>query len=128
MRKIISIIALVALTIYMGSCSYKFNEPEVGPVINPNDTISFANQIAPIFNTNNNCISCHGIGGTSPDLTTANAFNELTSKGLINTSDAAQSKIYYYLEPNSASHSQKKYTTSEAQLVLLWITQGAKNN
>ena len=128
MKNISLLFTFILLFLLINSCSYKFNAPDTGPVVDPNDTVSFSSQILPIFNNNNNCTSCHKAGGTSPDLTTANAFNELTSKGLINSSDASQSKIYTYGDPSNTTHSWKKYSTGETQLILIWITQGASNN
>ncbi len=127
MPKLMVIVVLVMLISLTNSCTYKFVEPEsIG--LNPTDTVSFSTQIIPIFTSNNNCTTCHKPGATSPDLTAANAYNELNSKNLIDLNDAANSKIYYYCEPSSTSHSWKKYSENEAAAVLLWITQGAHNN
>lgn len=126
MKKLFLLFALSAL--FATSCTYKFVEPEVEDLPNPTDTISFSSDILPIFNDGNNCTSCHKAGATSPDLTSANAFSQITSLGLINTSDAAQSDIYYVPAPISSSHNWKKYSEAQAQKVLLWITQGANNN
>ncbi|MBN2746892.1 MAG: hypothetical protein JXR34_09210 [Bacteroidales bacterium] len=125
--KLMVIVVLVGLISLTNSCTYKFVEPE-SMGLNPTDTVSFAAQIIPIFNNESNCTSCHKPGATSPDLTAANAYNELTSNNLIDLNDAAKSKIYYYCEPSSTSHSWKKYSDNEAAAVLLWITQGAHNN
>ncbi len=128
MKKLIIKSICILTILYLSSCSYKFNDPENGPIINPADTVKFSTQITPIFSTNNNCTTCHKTGGTSPDLSATNAFAQLTSLGLIDNGNAANSKIYSYVEPNATTHSWKHYTSSEAQIVLLWLTQGAKNN
>ena len=127
MKKIF-LLSLIAL--FLGGCTYKFVEPEVGDPIDPNDTISFQTQVIPIFETGNgNCISCHKPGATSPDLTAPNAYDEIISKGLVDNSDAAASTIYYYPAPdNTSDHGWNQYSTSEAEIVLLWVTQGAQNN
>ncbi len=126
MKKLFLLFALV--TMLATSCTYKFVEPEVEDLPNPTDTISFSADVLPIFNTGNYCTSCHKAGATSPDLTTANAYNQITTLGLISTADAAQSPIYYEPAPISSGHNWKKYTEAQAQTVLLWITQGANNN
>ena len=123
-----NLILISFLALLLGSCTYKITEPEKGPVINPTDTVSFQTQIIPIFNDNSNCVSCHKAGGQSPDLTPSAAYAELNSKGLVTPNDPTTSKIYTYIEPAGPSHTWKKYTDSEAQLINIWITQGANNN
>lgn len=125
MKKIF-LLALIAL--FIAGCEYKFTEPESADPIDPNDTISFQTQIIPIFESGNgDCISCHKPGGTSPDLTAPNAYNEIVSKGMVNSSDVKASKIYEP-SPTTSDHDWNKYSTSEDEIVLLWLTQGAQNN
>ena len=127
MIKKTGLLGCAIIMLLVSSCTYKFVEPE-SAIVNPMDTVSFNQQILPIFNDNSNCTSCHKAGATSPDLTGPNAFNEINSKNLVDVNNAEQSKIYSYCEPSSTDHGWKKYTDSEAQLVLIWITQGALNN
>lgn len=127
-RKLFFQVIILLNFLFLASCSYKYVEPETGPIIDPNESVSFASQVVTIFNDNSKCTTCHKTGGQKPDLTIANAYNQITTLGLINSADAGQSKIYSFPEPNSSIHSWKKYTNSEAQIVLLWLNQGAKNN
>jgi len=124
--------AIVALSFLFNGCLYNFVVPEDVPVINPDDPnapqISFATQIVPIFTSGNNCTSCHNTGGQIPDLTAENAFSALNSTRYINSSSPEESKIYAWIQPDSDSHLQKKYTATEAVIILGWIQQGAKNN
>lgn len=108
---------LVAVT----SCQYEFieiDEPD------PNIPVKFSEDILPIFSANN-CIACHRTGGTSPDLSAANAYNSIVP-ALINTSNAEASRIYTVPAPSS-SHAAR-YSLAQAALVLTWIKQGAQNN
>ncbi len=124
-----SIIIFIFSIVFLSSCQYDFIVEPVVPPPNPTDTISFVNQIEPIFNTNDNCVSCHKTGNQAPDLTTGNAFNSIMSMALINTANPESSSIYWVPNPDNASdHTWKKYTATEAQLVLQWIKQGAQNN
>lgn len=109
----------------MSSCTYKYVEPET---ISLTDSVSFSTQIQPIFDAN--CTSCHKPGAANGlDLTAPNAYSQIKSTGLIDANyDAANSKLYTYVEPSSSTHSWEKYSDSEAQLISVWITQGAKNN
>ena len=111
----------------LNACTYDFIVKEELTPVDPTVPVSFSTQIVPIFT--NSCVSCHKTGGQAPDLTAANAYNSIQSMKLVNTATPASSIIY--TEPNPANttvHSWKKYTAAEAQLVLTWIQQGAKNN
>lgn len=126
MNKLV-LFVFVVVGIGLSSCNYDFIEPMPSD-IDPTDTLSFQNDIVPIFTANDKCASCHETGGTSPDLTADNAYNSITSNGLVVDGDAEGSIIYYYPAPQSSEHSWSKYTEDEAALVKVWIEQGALNN
>ncbi len=116
-------ITIAIFTLMVASCQYKFVvEPEPP---DPTDTISFSQQIAPIYNEQG-CTGCHNTTGQQPDLTAENAYNSITGMGLINLSESATSTIYVH--PNPDGDHYAKYTSSQAALVLGWIEQGAINN
>ena len=122
-RTIFFVSILIALSIYC--CKYDFIIPvEVPPVTEP---VSFSTQVAPIFSTSSKCISCHKSGGQAPDLTAASAFASIVPN-LVNTVTPETSLIYSFPAPTTTTHTWKKYTASEAAIVLAWIQQGAKNN
>lgn len=131
MKKIISLLTVLVVTLLFSGCTYNFIIPEELPP-DPTDPdtpqISFSSEILPIFNNGNNCTSCHGTGGTSPDLTSENAYNSINNSKYINTGTPEESKIYTHPHPDTDPHKQKKYTANEAALVLGWIVQGAQNN
>jgi hypothetical protein len=110
------------LMIFSG-CEYDFVLPEEAPVIN--EPISFSTQVVPIFSTGDKCTQCHKPGGTSPDLTAANAYSQLASK-YVNLGNPEQSTILTI--PGSSDHSWKKFTAGESATILAWIKQGGKNN
>jgi len=106
------------------SCEYEFAEFEE---VDPGQPVSFAADIEPIFNSGNNCTSCHRTGSTAPDLTTGNAYQAIVP-GLINTDNPEASQIYSVPHPSSAGHGFRKYTQLQAGRVLSWIKQGAADN
>ena len=125
MKKLITIgIIMATLIMLLNSCEYKFIVEPVIPPPDPGDTISFSLEIEPIF-TDNGCVSCHP-GLHSPDLTVGNAYNSITSTGLINTDNSELSIIY--VKPSPTSNHYAKYTAGQASLVLIWIEQGALDN
>jgi hypothetical protein len=119
---VLSIIISCSLTIT--SCEYEFIEVELP---DPSITVSFQHDILPIFNNNNNCTGCHKTGATAPNLIPSHAYEAIALK-LIDTEQPELSKIYTVASPSSTTHSFKKYTPTQAALVLEWIKQGAENN
>ena len=119
---------LILFSLFLNGCKYDFILAEQVETVNTGgQPISFATQIAPIFSTAG-CIACHGTGGQSPDLTAANAYSQVMSKA-VNTASPETSLLYTYPSPaNTAVHAWKKYSASQAALVLAWIKEGAKNN
>ncbi len=132
MKTIKFLSALFVVSFLVTGCLYNIIVPEPELQVDPDDPnapeISFSTEILPIWTNNNKCTSCHKTGSTNPDLTTSNAYQSINTAKYINTSTPEESKIYLVPHPDESGHSQKKYTPNEAKKVLLWISQGAKNN
>jgi len=125
MKKLLcNLLVLAGIITFAASCQYKFIVEPVVPPPDPEDTISFSQEIVPIF-SEQGCTGCHN-GSQSPDLTPDNSYNSITSTGLVDTNDPPASKIYYYPLPDGSHY--KKYTSSQAALILVWIEQGALDN
>lgn len=104
------------------SCEYEWIQPETPPIP---DTVSFSNDIMPIFNNGCNTNVCHGAGGTAPDLSEGNAYNALISGSYVDTETPEASILYTTMK----SGSMKPYTNpGDEEIVLAWIQQGAENN
>ena len=131
--KILRIILMVIVVAsFLNGCNYNFivpfEDPDTDPD-NPDTTlVSFKDDIITIFNDGNFCTSCHSTGKQAPDLTPEKAYASLNSTRYINSATPEESKIYKYPHPNTSTHKQKEYNTSQASKVLKWIQQGAKNN
>jgi hypothetical protein len=120
------ILLLVVIAAFMtSSCKYDWIIPEEIPDRDPDKEISFSEEILPIFNSGNNCTACHN-GGQIPDLREENAFSSLNSTRYINKTSPEESRIFTY--PHPEGNHYKKYTLTQADLLLAWIQQGAKNN
>lgn len=129
--KILRLLLVVTVLAFMcTNCRYSFLVPEEGSGIDPGDPdapeISFAEEIEPIFESK--CVSCHTTGEQRPDLSTGNAFSSINSSRYINDAAPTESLIYKYPHPDTGTHQQKKYSSADADLILAWIIQGAKNN
>jgi len=117
---------LFVIGLLLNACTYDFILKEELAPVDPTVDILFATQITPIFT--NGCVSCHKTGGQAPDLSAANAYASIKSMNLVNAAAPESSPIYNYPNPASTIHTWKKYSAAEAQLILTWIQQGAKNN
>jgi hypothetical protein len=99
-------------------------DPEIPDTL----TISFNDDIIPIFNSSCNGGGCHD-GTWNPDLTPANAYNALTSgvpKDYVNTDDPESSLLYVKISPGESM--EQFITSGERAQILRWIEQGALNN
>ena len=125
LTRILLIFSLLFFSLIMiTSCEYEiieFDKPD------PTVEIKFSNDILPIFNNGCNVIGCHTAGHYAVDLTSANAYEDLFAKNLINTDTPLQSGLYTKLSTPGSTHIGRS-TPTELQTILLWIEQGAKNN
>jgi len=126
-RLTIYLIVLAAAAFMVQSCQYKYTIEPIVPAPSPNDTIYFSTQVVPIWTTGENCTQCHNTGGTAPDLTADNAYNSIIGS-FVNVNDPESSMIYTYPSPDTDTHDWRKYSDSEAAIILQWIQQGALNN
>ncbi|MCX6244528.1 MAG: hypothetical protein NTU98_07445 [Bacteroidetes bacterium] len=87
--------------------------------------LSFKDTIQPIFTASCLGSSCHA-GTIPPDLSVGKAYNSLTTGGFVNTANPPKSEIYLIMKPGGGM--SQHCTEAEANLVLNWIAQGAKDN
>ena len=126
MKKIIFGLLLLFIIFGWQGCIYDFVAQDVTPPVDTSVVVLFSTQIQPIFTAN--CILCHKTGGTAPDLTAGNAFNSINSSKYINKSSPTQSLIYRRVIPTGGFTGHFNLPTDQAALLLVWITQGAKEN
>jgi len=121
-----TLLLMGAITAMFASCEYDFivyPEPYVPPV-GTEDTISFSQDIIPIFTAQ--CVKCHKAGAFAPDLTAANAYSAITTGNFVVATKPEESIIYTCLK---AGGSMNQYITAEeAALIYRWVYAGAKNN
>lgn len=92
-------------------------------------TVSFSQDLIPIFSKSCSLSGCHSAGGQAPNLSESNAFNSLTIGNYFDKNAPANSIIYLRMTgklgtPMPVSGVNLDY----AALVLAWIKQGANNN
>jgi hypothetical protein len=125
-KKIYGFLAGFTILLIIGCYKDKTVVSETGAEITR--TVSFANDIMPIFNASCNSSGCHSAGGKAPDLSGTNAYKSLTN-GYINAGDPQVSELYQWMigkrgVPMPTNGINKEYNS----LVLAWIKQGAQNN
>lgn len=128
-KYLLPFIAVVALTT---SCSKEYVIPEPVEVVDPNapiDSTYFSTDILPIFTAGSpQCVACHS-GGTSPDLTAANAYAALTfiPGQYIDVANPSSSVLYTKINTGGTMNG---YMPSQGDIakVLKWIEEGALDN
>jgi len=123
MKRFILVTIILAGLVSLQSCQYDWLDP-IDPVIP--DVVSYSVDIQPIFDRSCNSSGCHAAGGVAPDLTPANAYNDLTAKNMINTATPESSRLYTKC---ATGGSMNKYTQpGDPEIILKWIQEGALNN
>ena len=92
-------------------------------------TVTFSNDILPMFNKSCSLSGCHSAGGQTPNLTPAAAYNSLIIGNYINKTSPENSYIYLKMTGKKGTvmpvgGMNKDYNA----LILAWIKQGANNN
>lgn len=122
MKILKALLIFAAAAFVFSACEYEWIEPDLPPIP---DEVSFASDVMPVFNNGCNTSVCHGAGGTAPDLSEGAAYNALMNGGFVDTDTPEASIIYTSLK----SGSMKSYAKpGDAEIILAWIQQGAKNN
>ena len=119
-RTFTTLIFLLAGIIIMGSCTDKY----VAKPSSSSTEVKFSTDIQPVFNSN--CKSCHPPqGNPNLDLNAGNSYASLMSiNGMVVISNPSSSLLYQSMIGGMSTHC----TQQDADKVLGWITQGAKNN
>lgn len=111
-----------AMVTMLTSCEYDYIVPTPPEPVIVGDTISYVQDIQPIFNAK--CNSCHA--SVPPVLTAGVSYNNLITGNYVVTGSPASSELYIVCKPGG---SMASYTSSEhLKLISRWITAGAKNN
>lgn len=114
---------ILAGLVSLQSCQYDWLDP-IDPVIP--DVVSYSANIQPIFDRSCNSSGCHSTGGVSPDLTPANAYNDLLAKNMINTASPESSRLYTKCATGGSMN--KFCQPGDPEIILKWIQEGALNN
>jgi hypothetical protein len=125
----VGIILVASLLLYLLPGCYKDKTvvSDTGAVITR--TVTFANDIIPIFSKSCSISGCHTAGGHVPDLSAANAYNSLKIGNYFNTNNPESSVLYLWLTGKKTTQMPVGGMDKDINaMVLAWIKQGANNN
>ena len=110
-------VTISVLILFNTACVYEQIAPVQGP-----ESVSWNVDVLPILVNNCATSTCHTTGKISPDLTSENAYLNLTLFGYVNTTTPEESLIMQKLVGGSM---KDQASESEKQIILKWIEQGA---
>jgi len=113
---------LAGAMLILVSCEYETIVPKVVEL--PDEPVSFATQVAPMF-VEAGCAGCHS-GGIAPDLRADKSYASLTNGGFLNVASPSDSELVKKIESGHATSGNLSAT--QKALLLKWIEEGAKNN
>lgn len=122
MKKLLKIVLVSSITLVCFSCYYDEFPKPVEVVIPPDQVISFASDITPIFVTYN-CAQCHKPSGQSPNLTAGGEYNALVPS-YVSAGNLTGSRLYVQLAVNG----HRSVDAESLALIKKWIEDGAENN
>ena len=125
--RILSVLSFLIGLMLLVSCEYEFIEiAPLPPAPEPGDTTSFAEEVAPIFESDG-CTACHN-GAMAFDLTAPNAYNSIMINNLAVPLKPEDSKLYTYPHPQTGEHNTRYKSNTHANTIYTWIMQGALDN
>ena len=123
-----SLIVFLVLGLVM-SFSLVSCEWEEYQVTNLTEPVSFSSDIIPVFDQSCNSAGCHNAGGIPPDLSPANAWQDLIDTDMIDLNNPANSVLYVRMIDNqSPMPLNGVLSPTVTNTVLAWIEEGAKDN
>lgn len=118
--------ALLGLVMYLSSCYKDVILPEaaVDPD-GPPQPVSYATDLAPLFNSKCALSGCHNTGDHKPYMLTAISYQQIIGGGFVNTSLPKESILYQMINGEMREYIP---SATDRQKVYDWIRNGAPNN
>lgn len=121
-------VALTLAVLFAAGC-YNGTTLDIRGDIEITRDVTFATDVAPIFEKNCSLSGCHVTGAISPDLSPSNAYNSLANGGYLDIANPANSKVYGFVSGKLTPAMPVSGADPEiASMILAWIQQGAQNN
>lgn len=127
MKRIIIITGfLLGMVTYLSSCYKDVILPEA--VVDPDgppQSVSYATDLAPLFNTKCALSGCHSAGDHKPYLLVDISYQQIIGGGFVNTSLPKESILYKMINGEMREFIP---SATDRQKVYDWIRNGAPNN
>lgn len=117
-------LCFVVLGVGLTGCYKDIISPESDPD-GPPQSVSFKDDLAPIFNTKCATAGCHSEGAHKPYLKTELAFASIVNGGFVNTLVPKSSRLYIMINGEMAEYMP---SAKDKAKVYDWIRNGAPNN
>jgi uncharacterized membrane protein len=127
MKKVlVSGLSLGLLSLMLTGCYY---DKEVNPDAGGLPTnVSFSNDVQPVFTKNCAMSGCHDAVPThNPSLVLGSSYGALASGGYLNTAVPSAGILYQEISEGNMPPGAP-LTSHEANLIIAWLNEGAKNN
>ncbi len=126
-----------AFSVAIAACALYAGSPPPGPARAAGPSVSFKEDVLPIFQVH--CVSCHAPGGEGTtasglDLTTYQGVMKGTKYGpMIVAGDPENSNLMWLLDWRASPqlrmpHGKQQLPVGERDTIRTWIRQGAKDN
>lgn len=90
--------------------------------------VSFSNDVVPVLNKNCAGSGCHDAGPThKPSLVADKAYSDLVAGGYLSQTIPSSGKLYQEIAEGNMPPGQPM-STKDANLIIGWLNEGAKNN
>jgi hypothetical protein len=119
-----SMFLFVAMALVMTGCYKNVISPESDPD-GPPQSVSFKQDLAPLFQSNCALSGCHVSGAHKPYLTSDISYQQIVGGGFVNTVVPKASILYEKVNGEMSEYIPSK---SDKQKVFDWIRNGAPNN
>ncbi len=119
------VFAFGLVLLILASCEYKYIKPDTGEPVDPEEPISFSQQVEPIW-TSQSCTNCHNGSGLF-SLKQGEAYQSLIGNNLLDLENVDNSKIVT-VPGSSGLHTSYNYVSNQKLLITTWAEQGAEDN
>ncbi len=117
---------LLVVTFGLTGCYKDVIKPELAvDPDGPPQSVSFATELAPLFESNCALAGCHVSGSHKPYLKASESYNQITGGGFVNTTFPKLSILYKAINGEMAQYIP---SSANRQKVYDWIRNGAPNN
>ncbi|MCG8581605.1 MAG: hypothetical protein MI866_16890 [Bacteroidales bacterium] len=117
--------SVILIAVCAVGCDYKFITPDEGDPIDPEEPISFSEEVEPIWTTQS-CTNCHNGSGLF-SLKQGEAYQSLINNNLLDLENADNSLIVK-VPGTSGLHADYTYVSNQKLIITTWIEQGAEDN